>query len=76
MDSSRLFLQVKEAIVPAHAPYLPPIVWKFPHHGARVMGTQRMMQATGDPLLGFTAIDGRDYFVRQMKKRNHIDSMS
>jgi hypothetical protein len=28
---------------------------------------QRILQATGDPLLGYTAIDGRDYFVRQMK---------
>ena len=26
-----------------------------------------MLQATGDPLLGYTTIDGRDYFVRQMK---------
>jgi hypothetical protein len=26
-----------------------------------------MLQATGDPLLGYTTIDRRDYFVRQMK---------
>ena len=28
---------------------------------------QRGLQATGDPLLGYTAFGGRDYFVRQMK---------
>ena len=66
-DHDPLFLQIKEAIVPANAPYLPPILWKVPHQGRRVVGTQRMLQASGDPLLGFTSIDGRDYFVRQMK---------
>jgi uncharacterized protein (DUF2252 family) len=66
-DQDPLFLQVKESVVPAHAPYLPPIPWKAPHHGFRVVSGQRMLQAEGDPLLGYTAIDGRDYFVRQMK---------
>jgi uncharacterized protein (DUF2252 family) len=67
-DQDPLFLQVKESVVPAHAPYLPPIRWKASaHHGNRVINGQRMLQATGDPLLGYTAIDGRDYFVRQMK---------
>jgi hypothetical protein len=28
---------------------------------------QRILQSTGDPLLGYTTIDGRSYFVRQMK---------
>ena len=27
-DQDPLFLQVKESVVPAHAPYLPPIPWK------------------------------------------------
>jgi uncharacterized protein (DUF2252 family) len=66
-DHDPLFLQVKEAVVPAHAPYLPPLSWKSPHQGKRVVGTQRMLQSSGDPLLGYTAIDGRDFFVRQMK---------
>jgi len=66
-DRDPLFLQVKESVVPAHAPYLPPIPWQVPHHGVRVAKAQRMLQATGDPLLGYTAIDGRDYFVREMK---------
>jgi len=59
---------VKESVIPAHAAYLPAIQWKVSaHHGSRVIGGQRMLQATGDPLLGFTTINGRDYFVRQMK---------
>lgn len=32
-----------------------------------MIATQRILQASGDPLLGYTKIDGRDYFVRQMK---------
>lgn len=66
-EQDPLFLQVKEAGVPAHAPYLPVASRKSQHHGRRVVGGQRMLQATGDPLLGYTTIDGRDYFVRQMK---------
>jgi hypothetical protein len=27
----------------------------------RVIAGQRMLQASGDPLLGYTSIDGRDY---------------
>ena len=66
-DADPLFLQVKEAVAPAHAPYLPPLPMRIPHEGRRVIGTQRMLQSLGDPLLGYTTIDGRHYFVRQMK---------
>jgi uncharacterized protein (DUF2252 family) len=66
-DGDPLFLQVKEAIAPAHAPYLPPMVMRDGHQGHRVVTTQRVLQALGDPLLGRTTIDGRPYFVRQMK---------
>jgi hypothetical protein len=66
-DDDPLFLQVKEAAAPAHAPYLPPVVHRINHEGRRVVGAQRALQSMGDPLLGYTAIDGRHYFVRQMK---------
>jgi uncharacterized protein (DUF2252 family) len=66
-DTDPLFLQVKEAIVPVHAAYLPATTWREQHHGRRVVDAQRVLQALGDPLLGYTGIDGRDYFVRQMK---------
>jgi uncharacterized protein (DUF2252 family) len=66
-DYDPLFLQVKEAIKPVHAAYLPPFMFREQHEGRRVVGAQRLLQSLGDPLLGYTKIDGRDYFVRQMK---------
>ncbi|MFN0055357.1 MAG: DUF2252 domain-containing protein [Planctomycetales bacterium] len=62
-----LFLQVKEATAPAHARYLPPVAFRVQHEGRRVVAVQRGLQALGDPLLGYTTIDGRPYYVRQMK---------
>ena len=62
-----LFLQVKECVPAAHAPYLPPLPDDFHHNGKRVVAGQRALQASSDPMLGYTSIDGRDYYVRQMK---------
>lgn len=66
-DDDPLFLQVKEAISPAHAPYLPAMLEEFRNNGKRVIVGQRALQASSDPLLGYTKIDGRDFYVRQMK---------
>ena len=66
-DHDPLFLQVKEAVTPVHAAYLPPFMMREQHERRRVVGAQRLLQSLGDPLLGHTRIDGRDYFVRQMK---------
>ena len=66
-DEDPLFLQVKEAVAPAHAPYLPPLALRINHEGHRVVAVQRALQSLGDPLLGYTTIEGRHYFVRQMK---------
>jgi uncharacterized protein (DUF2252 family) len=66
-DHDPLFLQVKEATAPAHAPYLPPTPWRTDHQGVRVVTAQRALQSLGDPMLGSTTIDGRPYYVRQMK---------
>jgi uncharacterized protein (DUF2252 family) len=66
-DRDPLFLQVKESVKPAHAPYLPPLPEEFRHNGKRVVATQRALQASSDPMLGYTTIEGRDYYVRQMK---------
>ena len=66
-DDDPLFLQVKEAAAPAHAPYLPPLDARSHHQGRRVIMRERCLQSLGDPLLGYTTIDGRHYFVRQMK---------
>jgi uncharacterized protein (DUF2252 family) len=61
-----LFLQVKEATVPVHAPH-PPSPEDYENEGRRVVIGQRLMQAAGDPLLGWTRVDGRPFYVRQMK---------
>ena len=65
-----LFLQVKEAnhsVLEGHAG-----ASRHAHHGQRVVLGQRLMQASGDILLGWhrtTGIDGRqhDYYVRQLR---------
>ncbi|MEA3110219.1 MAG: hypothetical protein QOG58_18, partial [Caballeronia sp.] len=62
-----LFMQVKEGIVPAAAPFVPPLAEPFSHQGRRVVHGQRLLQSSSDPLLGWTTISGRDFYVRQMK---------
>ncbi|KQR87030.1 hypothetical protein ASG35_23060 [Burkholderia sp. Leaf177] len=62
-----LFMQVKEGIVPAAAPFVPAMPEPFNHQGRRVVHGQRFLQSSSDPLLGWTTISGRDFYVRQMK---------
>lgn len=66
-DNDPLFLQVKEAPMAAHAPYVPAMEEEFRHNGKRIVVGQRALQASSDPMLGYTEIDGRHYYVRQMK---------
>jgi uncharacterized protein (DUF2252 family) len=61
------FMQVKEGIVPAAAPFVPALAEPFAHQGRRVVHGQRLLQSSSDPLLGWTTISGRDFYVRQMK---------
>jgi uncharacterized protein (DUF2252 family) len=60
-----LFLQIKQEVHSAYAPYLP-IGDDHTHQGHRAVDGQRAMQLTSDPFLGYTTIDGRDYLVRQL----------
>jgi uncharacterized protein (DUF2252 family) len=64
--SDPLFLQVKEATEPAHAPFLPNLLSER-HPGWRVVSGQRVVQASTDFMLGWTTIDGRPFYIRQMK---------
>ncbi|HEX3739093.1 MAG TPA: DUF2252 domain-containing protein [Terriglobales bacterium] len=68
-----LFLQIKEALQSAYAPYV-----KSPelaiHQGARVVHGQRMLQVQSDIMLGWTSIAGADYMVRQLS--DHKASIS
>lgn len=66
-DNDPLFLQVKEAAEPAHGPYVPQLAKEFRHNGKRVVLGQKGLQASNDPMLGYTEIDGRHCYVRQMK---------
>lgn len=67
-DNDPLFLQVKESVSPAHAAYIVKLPEPFDtHHGMRVVMGQRALQAEGDVMLGPTHVDGRPFFVRQMK---------
>jgi uncharacterized protein (DUF2252 family) len=66
-DDDPLFLQVKEATLPAHAQYFPHQPEEYSHHGRRVVTGQRALQSSSDVLLGWTTIDGRPFYVRQMK---------
>ena len=59
---------MKEAVRPAHAPYVPALPEPYgSHDGERVVYGQRLLQAVGDPLLGWTSVEGRPFYVRQMK---------
>jgi uncharacterized protein (DUF2252 family) len=66
-----LFLQIKEAQESVLAPYAGPSVYE--HQGERVVAGQRLMQAAGDPFLGWTTAVGsdlespKDYYVRQLR---------
>jgi uncharacterized protein (DUF2252 family) len=66
-DNDPLFLQIKEAITPALGPYLPNRRVEYSHDGERVVVGQHALQASSDVMLGWTEIDGRPYYVRQMK---------
>lgn len=64
-DSDVLFLQITEARASQLRPYLASQPRR--HEGRRVVDAQHAMQALPDPFLGWTAIDGREYYVRQLK---------
>jgi uncharacterized protein (DUF2252 family) len=60
-----LFLQIKEEVASAYAPYLPD-AHSPAHNGQRTAEGQRAMQIQTDPFLGWTHIGARQYLVRQL----------
>lgn len=64
-----LFLQVKQEVASAWAPYAPSAPDAVVEPGKRVVDGQRAMQIQSDPFLGYTHLDGRDYLVRQLNDR-------
>jgi uncharacterized protein (DUF2252 family) len=66
-----LFLQIKEEVESAYAPYIGKVTGKVgrkarQNQGRRVVDGERAMQVQSDPFLGWTTMDGRDYLVRQL----------
>jgi uncharacterized protein (DUF2252 family) len=59
-----LFLQIKQEVHSAYAPYLKHA--HYDHQGRRVVEGQRRIQALSDLLLGWTSIGDNDYLVRQL----------
>jgi uncharacterized protein (DUF2252 family) len=77
-DDDSLILQVKEAVVSALEPHLPPAPVAFANQGERVVYGQLVMQSASDALLGFASFGGRDFYVRQyrdMKGSADVDVM-
>jgi hypothetical protein len=60
-----LFLQVKEELPSAYAPYLD-VAGLTLHQGRRVAEGQRAMQFQSDILVGWTTLADREYVVRQL----------
>ena len=61
-----LFIQIKEEDASAYAPYVRE--GRLPvNQGQRAVEGQRAMQVQSDIFLGWTAIAGRDYLVRQLR---------
>jgi uncharacterized protein (DUF2252 family) len=72
-DGSPLLLQIKEAQASVLAPFAGPS--DYANHGQRVVVGQRMMQATPDVFLGWTAspVNGRHFYVRRLKDSRLAD---
>lgn len=68
-----LFLQIKQALQSAYAPYVKSSETRM-HQGQRVVHGQRMLQVQSDIMLGWTSIGTADYMVRQLS--DHKASIS
>jgi uncharacterized protein (DUF2252 family) len=62
-----MFLQLKQARRSVLAPYVHgPSAWHA-HQGQRVVEYSQALQTVSDPLLGWTTIEGIQYYVRQFR---------
>jgi uncharacterized protein (DUF2252 family) len=73
-----LFLQLKQARRSCVARFVHGDRALHSHQGQRVVEYQQTLQTVSDPLLGWTTVDNRDYYVRQfrdMKGAITVDGM-
>lgn len=69
-----LFLQIKQEVASAYAPYLKHP--RYEHQGQRVVEGQRRIQPVSDLLLGWTRFGGHDFLVRQLNDhKGSVDLM-
>ena len=67
-EDDPLFLQVKEGTVPAATPFVRALPQEFiDNQGKRVVVAQMGLNSSPDILLGWTRMDGRPFYVRQMR---------
>jgi len=62
-----VFLQMKQARRSCVAPFVHGGTAWHKHQGQRVVEYQQTLQTVSDPLLGWTTVDNRDYYVRQFR---------
>jgi uncharacterized protein (DUF2252 family) len=62
-----LFLQAKQARRSCVARYVHGEAPRHAHQGQRVVEYQQALQTVSDPLLGWTTVDNRQYYVRQFR---------
>ena len=62
-----VFLQLKQARRSVLARFVHGDAAWHAHQGQRVVEYQQALQTVSDPLLGWTTIDGRSYYVRQFR---------
>jgi uncharacterized protein (DUF2252 family) len=62
-----IFLQLKQARRSVLARYVHGESAWHAHQGQRVVEYQQALQTVSDPLLGWTTVDGRQYYVRQFR---------
>ena len=62
-----LFLQLKQARRSVLAKYVHGDAAWHDHQGQRVVEYQQALQTVSDPLLGWTSVGGREYYVRQFR---------
>ena len=67
-----LFLQVKQAAPSVYEAFLEPS--RYPNHGQRVTVGRRFIQSSTDIFVGWTTVQGMDFYVRQFRDMKVIPS--